>query len=227
MPTYAPGSGPDWVPLFYVDRLHRAYPSLHPFGVVHWVPVLSNIKTATGCESGGAPSWITENACKHILLLWGRRLWAHSGRAKRVENGVYAIQKWVPFTPKCSQKRWRLGLRTRPLNYSEGERFWRLPVWHAKLKMVLTLFKNGSHSHPNAPKSVDGWGSAKDPPIARESALPVWLAEMEGAPLPIFAPGAINPRYIWFWLKMRKHASYWRTRKFCVTYLLTYLLLNG
>ena len=29
----------------------RAYPSLHPFGVVHWVPVLSNIKTATGCES--------------------------------------------------------------------------------------------------------------------------------------------------------------------------------
>ena len=34
-----------------LDRLHRAYPNLHPFGVVHWVPVLSNIKTATGCES--------------------------------------------------------------------------------------------------------------------------------------------------------------------------------
>ena len=34
-----------------LDRLHRAYPSLHPFGVAHWVPVLSNIKTATGCES--------------------------------------------------------------------------------------------------------------------------------------------------------------------------------
>ena len=34
-----------------LDRLHRAYPSLHPSGVVHWVPVLSNIKTATGCES--------------------------------------------------------------------------------------------------------------------------------------------------------------------------------
>ena len=33
-----------------LDRLHGAYPSLHPFGVVHWVPVLSNIKTATGCE---------------------------------------------------------------------------------------------------------------------------------------------------------------------------------
>ena len=34
-----------------LDRLHRGYPSLHLFGVVHWVPVLSNIKTATGCES--------------------------------------------------------------------------------------------------------------------------------------------------------------------------------
>ena len=34
-----------------LDRLHRAYQSLHPFAVVHWVPVLSNIKTATGCES--------------------------------------------------------------------------------------------------------------------------------------------------------------------------------
>ena len=34
-----------------LDRLHRAYPSLHPFGVVNWVPVLSNIKTVTGCES--------------------------------------------------------------------------------------------------------------------------------------------------------------------------------
>ena len=27
-------------------RLHRAYPS--PLGIVHWVPVLSYIKTATG-----------------------------------------------------------------------------------------------------------------------------------------------------------------------------------
>ena len=34
-----------------LNRLHMAYPSLHPFGVICWVPVLSNIKTATGCES--------------------------------------------------------------------------------------------------------------------------------------------------------------------------------
>ena len=26
-----------------LDQLHRAYPSLHPFRVVHWVPFLSNI----------------------------------------------------------------------------------------------------------------------------------------------------------------------------------------
>ena len=44
------GSWFELVPIFYETR-HRAYPSLHPLGVVHWVPVLSNIKTATGCES--------------------------------------------------------------------------------------------------------------------------------------------------------------------------------
>ena len=45
----------------------------------------------------------------------------------RVENGVNAIQKWVPFTPKYSKKRWRLGLRPRPPN-SNGDRLQRLPV---------------------------------------------------------------------------------------------------
>ena len=34
-----------------LNRLHRAYPTLHLFGVVQWVLVLSNIKTVTGCES--------------------------------------------------------------------------------------------------------------------------------------------------------------------------------
>ena len=28
--------------------LHRAYPSLHPSGVVHWVPEQLNIKAVTG-----------------------------------------------------------------------------------------------------------------------------------------------------------------------------------
>ena len=78
-------------------------------------------------------------------------------------HGVNAIQKWVPFTPKCSQKRLRLGLLPRLLNYSEGERLWRLPVWHAKLKIVLTLFKNGFHSHPMLPKTSAAWGSAPVP----------------------------------------------------------------
>ena len=31
--------------------------------------------------------------------------------AKRVQNVVNAIEKWVPFTPKFSQRRWLLGLR--------------------------------------------------------------------------------------------------------------------
>ena len=37
----------EWVSM-RLDRLHRAYPSFHSFGVVHWVPVLSNTKTPTG-----------------------------------------------------------------------------------------------------------------------------------------------------------------------------------
>ena len=37
--------------IYYTIRLrslHRAYPSLHPFGVVHWVPEQLNIKAVTG-----------------------------------------------------------------------------------------------------------------------------------------------------------------------------------
>ena len=41
--------------------------------------------------------------------------------AKRVQNVVNAIEKWVPFTPKFSQRRWLLGLCPRPPN-SDGER---------------------------------------------------------------------------------------------------------
>ena len=50
---------------------------------------------------------------------------------RRVGKGVSGIQKWVPFTPKCSQKRWRLGLRPR-LSNSEGGRLWRLPIRNAE-----------------------------------------------------------------------------------------------
>ena len=41
-----------------------------------------------------------------------------------------------------------------------------LLIWSPRLKrvkMVLTVLKNGFHSHPNAPESVDGWDSAPDP----------------------------------------------------------------
>ena len=45
-----PGSNPEWGPI-RLRSLHRAYPSLHPFGVVHWVPEQLNIKAVTGaCE---------------------------------------------------------------------------------------------------------------------------------------------------------------------------------
>ena len=54
---------------------------------------------------------------------------------------VKAIQKWVPFTSKCSQKRLRLGRRPRPPN-SKGERFRPFQIWHAEteLKIFFYLF---------------------------------------------------------------------------------------
>ena len=45
-----PGLSPEWDPICYEARSTvQGYPSLHPSGVVHWVPVLSNIKTVTRC----------------------------------------------------------------------------------------------------------------------------------------------------------------------------------
>ena len=44
-----PGSSPEWGQYtIRLRSLHRAYSSLHPFGVVHWVPEQLNIKAVTG-----------------------------------------------------------------------------------------------------------------------------------------------------------------------------------
>ena len=45
-----PGSNPEWGLIYYMRlrSLHRAYPSLHPSGIVHWVPEQLNIKAVTG-----------------------------------------------------------------------------------------------------------------------------------------------------------------------------------
>ena len=43
------GSNPEWGQYtMRLRSLHRAYPSLHPSGVVHWVPEQLNIKAVTG-----------------------------------------------------------------------------------------------------------------------------------------------------------------------------------
>ena len=48
-----PSLSPEWVNILKAQSTAQGYPnpSLHLFVVVHWVPVLLNIKTATGCES--------------------------------------------------------------------------------------------------------------------------------------------------------------------------------
>ena len=44
-----PGSNPEWGQYtMRLRSLHRAYPSLHHFGVVHWIPEQLNIKAVTG-----------------------------------------------------------------------------------------------------------------------------------------------------------------------------------
>ena len=55
---------------------------------------------------------------------------------RRVENGVIAIQKWVPYTPKCSQKALVAGALPQTPN-SEEERLRRTPRGR------------GANSHPH------------------------------------------------------------------------------
>ena len=44
-----PSSNPEWGQYTVrIRSLHWAYPSLHPFGVMHWVPEHLNIKAVTG-----------------------------------------------------------------------------------------------------------------------------------------------------------------------------------
>ena len=86
------------------------------------------------------------------------------------------------------------------------------PQWAPKeLKMMLRLFRKGFHSHPNAPKSVGGWGSAPDPsPNSEGERLCACQSDTlkGGAPIPIFAPGAGNSRYATAWVQalMRQKA---------------------
>ena len=43
-----PGSNPEWGQYtMRLRSLHRAYPSLHPSGVIHWVPEQLNMKAVT------------------------------------------------------------------------------------------------------------------------------------------------------------------------------------
>ena len=44
-----PGANPEWGLIYYEASITaQAYPSLHPSGVVHWVPEQLNIKAVTG-----------------------------------------------------------------------------------------------------------------------------------------------------------------------------------
>ena len=73
-----PGSNPEWRQYtMRLRSLHRAYPSLHPFGVVHWVSKQLNIEAVTG-------------ACK---LIYGCSLVLCSATLSVVSDGICHINK--------------------------------------------------------------------------------------------------------------------------------------
>ena len=120
--------------------------------------------------------------------------------AKRVENYVKAIQKRVPFTSKCSQKRWRLGLRPRPPIARESGR---TPSALASLTRKIENGVNAIQKRApciysqllQSPKSVGDWGSALPHSDGERLCACQSGTPKGGAPIPIFAPGARNPRY--------------------------------
>ena len=96
--------------------------------------------------------------------------------AKRVENDVEAIQKWVPFTPKFSQNSWRLGLHPRPsIARESGRAPSALASLTRKIENSVNAIQKWVPFTPNCsqvPKAlVAGAPPQTLPPIARESAF--------------------------------------------------------
>ena len=122
---------------------------------------------------------------------------------RRVENGVKAIQKWVPFTPKCSQKRWRLGLRPRPpIARESGRAPLALASLTRKIENGVNAIQKWVPFTPNCsqvPKALVAGAPPQTPPPPNSEGERLCACQSDtpkgGAPIPIFAPGARNPRY--------------------------------
>ena len=106
----------------------------------------------------------------------------------------------VPFTSKCSQKRWRLGLRPRPPIARESGR---TPSALASLTRKIENGVNAIQKRApciysqllQSPKSVGDWGSTLPHSDGERLCACQSGTPKGGAPIPIFAPGARNPRY--------------------------------
>ena len=85
-------AGPQWVPKELKMALSLFKNGSHLYPNAH--------KSVGGWGSAPDPSIITRGAPLALASL-----------TRRIENVVNAIEKWVPFGPKCSWKSWRLGLR--------------------------------------------------------------------------------------------------------------------
>ena len=105
---------------------------------------------------------------RKALLLWGSQASGPHWAPIDLKVMLKLIQKWVPFTSKCSYiKALAAGAPPQTPPFIAKESGFRLLLSLTRRVengvIILRLFKNGFHLHPNAPKSVGGWGSAPDP----------------------------------------------------------------
>ena len=82
-----PGSNPEWGQIYYEASIieHRAYPSLHPSGVVHWMPEQLNMKAVTGHAS-----WLVVAAlrCVRPHFQWSHLSYATEIKSIRLHDSI-------------------------------------------------------------------------------------------------------------------------------------------
>ena len=80
--------------------LHRAYPSLHPSGVVHWVPEQLNIKAVAGaCKLIDGCSSNAALRCVRPQFQWYQLAYATEIKSIQLHDSIVRLsQKIVSFT---------------------------------------------------------------------------------------------------------------------------------
>ena len=148
-----------------LDRSHRAYPSLHSFGVVYWVPVLSNSKTATGCESNRQLQLWTVFAGTIVnnYQFNGVHGWAMSNKMP----GCHIANAWISRSKHILQLQYNAAMK---YQFNQLTRGWRtvnptdiaawnlLSLWNYQRVIIIWIsWKTGFHGNEGYWPSSLGW----------------------------------------------------------------------